>query len=139
MDYRRFGNTVVLRLDPGEEILTSLAKLAEQEQIILAEVTGLGALNELEICVYDVAAKQYYTNTYAEALELLSLSGTITRMEGKPYLHVHASAGDSTGKAVGGHLKKAVISATGEILVRIIDGQVSRKFNETIGLNLFDF
>lgn len=139
MEYRRFENTLVIRLDPGEEILTQLADLADKEQIALAEVTGLGALRELEICVYDTVEKKFYVNFYAEALELLSLSGTITRMEGKPYLHVHASAGDSTGKAVGGHLKKAVISATGEILVRIIDGQVSRKFNETIGLNLFDF
>jgi len=139
MEYRRFENTVMLRLDPGEEILTKLAELAEKEQIILAEVTGLGALNELEICVYDIETKQYYTNTYAEALELLSLSGTITRMNEKPYLHIHACAGDGTGKAVGGHLRKAVISVTGEIVIRMIEGQVGRKLNESIGMNLLAF
>jgi len=70
MEYRRFENTVMLRLDPGEEILTKLAELAEKEQIILAEVTGLGALNELEICVYDIETKQYYTNTINKFLNL---------------------------------------------------------------------
>ena len=139
MEYRRFENTSVVRLDPEEEILTQLAALAEAEQIELAEISGLGALKELEICVFDTKAKVYYNNTYAEAMELLCLTGTITRMDGKPYLHLHASAGDGTGKAVGGHLKKAVISATGEILVRIMAGQVGRKYSETIGLNLLDF
>ena len=138
MEYRRFENTYVVRLDPEEEILTQLARLAEAETIHLAEISGLGALKELEICVFDTKAKVYYNNTYAEAMELLSLTGTVTCMDGRPYLHVHATAGDGTGKAVGGHLKRAVISATAEILVRVIDGQVNRKYSETIGLNLLD-
>jgi hypothetical protein len=32
-----------------------------------------------------------------------------------------------------------VISATGEIIIDVIDGHVDRKFNEEIGLNLFEF
>jgi len=139
MEYRRFENTCIVRLDPGEEILTQLTRLAEKEQITLAEVTGLGALKELEICVYDTKAKVYYNNCYAEAMELLSLTGTVTRMNDAPYLHLHATAGDGTGKAVGGHLKKAVISATAEIVIRIMEGNVGRKYSEAIGLNLLHF
>ena len=139
MEYRRFENSCVVRLDPDEEILTQLTALAEAEQIELAEISGLGALKELEICVFDTKAKVYYNNTYTEAMELLCLTGTITRMDGKPYLHLHATAGDGTGKAVGGHLKRAVISATGEILIRMVAGQVGRKYSETIGLNLLSF
>lgn len=139
MEYRRFGETYVVRLDPGEEILTQIAALAEKEQIRLAEVSGLGALKELCVCVFDVAEKVFYDNSYAEALELLSLSGTITEKDGTPYLHIHAAAGDRTGRAVGGHLKRAVVSATAEIVVRVLEGSVGRRFDEAIGLNLFDF
>ena len=139
MDYRRFGNSYMVRLDPEEEILTQLMLLAEKEQIVLAEVTGLGALKELEISVFDTKIKEYYNNTYAEAMELLSLTGTITQMHNKPYLHIHATAGDGSGKAVGGHLKKAVISVTGEIVIRLIEGRVERKYNEAIGINLLNF
>ena len=139
MEYRRFENVCVVRLDPDDEILTQLAQIAEQEQIKLAEITGLGALKELEISVFDIQEKVYYNNTYAEAMELLSLTGTVTRMDGAPYLHLHATAGDGTGKAVGGHLKKAVISATAEIIIRMFEGTVERKHNEAIGLNLLSF
>ena len=115
-----------MRLDPEEEILTQLHALAEKERIQLAEVSGLGALKEFEICVYNVAEKAFYHNAYTEALELVSLSGTITQLDGNPYLHIHAAAGDSTGRVVGGHLKKAVVSATAEITVHVLEGRVGR-------------
>lgn len=139
MDYRRFSNTILLRLDPNEEIVTQIGLLAEKEGIALAEVSGLGALKELQICVFDTETKQFYDNQYQEPMELISLTGTITRKEDKPYLHLHASAGDRNGSAYGGHLKKAVISATGEIILTIPEGSVGRAYHDAIGLNLFDF
>lgn len=139
MEYRRFEDTIIMRLDPDEEILEELTQLAQRENIVLAEVEGLGALKQMNVCVFDTVSKEYYTNSFEEPMELLSLSGTITQMEGKPYLHIHASAGNAKGIALGGHLKKAVISATGEIVVRVLNGQVGRRYSEKIGLNLFDF
>ena len=41
MEYRRFGNTIYLRLDPKEEILEEIGKVAKKENIRLAQVTGL--------------------------------------------------------------------------------------------------
>lgn len=82
MEYFRAQDTYLVRLDPEEEILTQLHALAEKERIQLAEVSGLGALKEFEICVYNVAEKAFYHNAYTEALELVSLSGTITSWTG---------------------------------------------------------
>ena len=39
----------------------------------------------------------------------------------------------------GGHLTEAVISGTGELVLTEIEGTVDRKFDEEIGLNLFEF
>ena len=60
-------------------------------------------------------------------------------MNGEPYIHLHMSAGDADGNVRGGHLSRAVISATGELVVTVIDGEIDRKFDPEIGLNLFYF
>lgn len=139
MEYRRFENKIYVRLDPGEEILRELEFLAEREDIRLASISGLGALNELEVCVFDPAAKEFYSNFFQEPLEITSLTGTVTEMDERPYLHLHLSAGNAKGNVVGGHLKRAVVSATAEIVLSITNGVIERRFDEESGLNLFHF
>ena len=39
MEFQKFADTYVVRLDKGEEIIASLQKLCETEQIALASVT----------------------------------------------------------------------------------------------------
>lgn len=46
MEYRKFGDTYLLRMDPGEEILEQVKKLALAEDIRLATVQALGAVRE---------------------------------------------------------------------------------------------
>ncbi len=139
MEYRRFHDTIILRADPDEEICEKLLAVAEAEQIALAEISGLGAIKEFTTGVFDTAEKKYYSNDFSGLYEITSLVGTLTRKDGQPYLHVHMSAGDRKGNVVGGHLNRAVVSATAEIVIRVIDGAVERKFSEEIGLNLYRF
>lgn len=139
MEYKRFDDTLVVRLDPGDEICASLIELAKRENISLAEINGLGAVKDFDVGVFNTVTKEYHANNFKGSYEIVSLTGSLTVMENKPYLHAHFSAGDDKGNVVGGHLNRAVVSATAEIFVRVIRGNVNRKFNEKIGLNLFDF
>ena len=139
MDYRKFGDTLVIRLDPDEEIIENLRAIAEKEQIKLASVEALGAINDFTIGVFDTVEKKYYSNRFQGAYEIVSLTGTITTKDGAFYQHLHMSAGESSGAVFGGHLSRAVVSATCEMIVRVIDGRVERVLDPDIGLNLFRF
>ena len=46
MDYRRFDNTIVVRIDRGEEILDKIRELALAENIKRASVAALGVRNQ---------------------------------------------------------------------------------------------
>lgn len=139
MQYKKFGGSYFVRLERGEEILSSLAALAEKEDIALGCVSGLGAVDRFTAGVFFPQEKVYRKNDFHGNFEITSLTGTITRMDGKPYLHLHMSAGNEYGKVMGGHLNEAHVSATCEIVVRVVEGSVGRAFSDEIGLNLFEF
>lgn len=139
MDYRRFGDTIIARIDKGEEILEQLKVIAEKESIKLASVSALGATDDITVGVFRAGEKKYYANHFTGDMEIVSLTGTVSTMDGQYYAHLHMSAGDAEGHVFGGHLNRAVISATCEMVIRVIDGQVDRKFDENVGLNLFAF
>lgn len=139
MDYRRFQNVCIVRLDPGEEILEQIKALSLLENIRLASVQGLGAVNDFTVGVFDPATKEYHANHFQGNYEIVSLTGTINTMQGEFYAHLHMSAGDGEGCVKGGHLNRAVISATAELVVTLLPGAVDRAFSETVGLNLFQF
>ena len=139
MEYRRFGDTYIVRIDRGEEILESLTALCEKEDIRLAQADALGAVDRAVVSVYDVPTKTFYRKEFNEAMELSNLCGTVTRMDGKPYLHLHATLCDTALNAHGGHANELRVSATCEMVVRVISGEVGRQPDESIGLNLFRF
>ena len=139
MQFRRFGNKFFVRIDKGEEIMSSLKNFCEQEKITLAEVKALGAVDDFIVGLFDVKEKKYHSNHFTFPAEIVSLWGTVTTKDGKFYPHIHMSAGDIHGHVYGGHLSSARVSATCEMVVRVIDGCVERAFNEDVGLNLFRF
>ena len=139
MEYKRFGDTLVVRIDKNEEITEQIRRVAEREEIKLASVQALGAVDDFTVGVFDTRTKTYASNRFRGAYEIVSLTGTISTMDGAFYLHLHMSAGDGSGAVFGGHLNRANVSATCEMVIRFIPGEVDRAFSQEIGLNLFRF
>ena len=139
MEYRKFGDTYIVRMDPGEEILTQLKVFAEQEGVKLASVTALGAVKDFTVGVFDTGAKVYKSNRFQGVYEIVSLVGTINTMNDAFYCHLHMCAADQEGHAFGGHLHEAVISATCELVVTCLPGRTDRVFSDQVGLNLISF
>jgi len=139
MKHVRFGNTYVLRLDKGEEVVGCLRKFVQENGIALGQVTGIGAANKIQLGLFDPDNKKYHSKEFIGNYEITQLSGNITRMDGKPYLHLHISIADEKHDTFGGHLNSAVVSATFEAIIEKIDGMVEREMNPQIGLNLLKF
>lgn len=140
MEYRKYDAGYVLRLDPGDEVVDCLTRLAREEDIALADVTGLGAAKDITVGLFSVTEKKFYGKRCEGEYEVSSLVGNITRKDGEPYLHIHITFGNPAGGEVyAGHLTSCVISATAEIFVRVWKGELGRRFDGKIGLNLLEF
>lgn len=100
---------------------------------------ALGAVNQFTVGVFKTQEKEYLANDFEGSYEIVSLTGTINTMDGAFYCHLHMSAGNDKGEVFGGHLNRAVVSATCEMVITLVDGTVDRAFDEEIGLNLFKF
>lgn len=139
MDYRKFGNTIIARFDKGEEIFAKVKEVALKENIKLASIEALGATDDFTVGVFDAKKGEYVPNSFTGAHEIVSLHGTITTKDNEYYCHLHLSAGDNKGNVVGGHLQRAIISATCEMMINVIDGKVEREYSEEVGINLLKF
>lgn len=139
MEYKRAGSKIVARFDRGEEIVETLMGLCKKESINLGSVSAIGAVGEATLGCFNTNEKKYYSNDYIGIYEIASLSGNVSTMDGEVYLHLHCALADEDCKTIGGHLNRAVVSATCELVIDIIDGEVDRAFSEEIGLNLLKF
>lgn len=140
MEYQRFGNTIYARLDRGEDILEDLKKLSLKENIRLASVVGLGAVDDMTVGVFDVETRKYHALHYTGVREITSLVGSINTMNGEYYAHIHMSAADVTGAVVGGHLSAGRIGVTAELTITVTDGTVDRVYDGAVtGVNLYAF
>ena len=98
-------------------------------------ISGLGACRTATLGVYNLPGKEYIPHDYEGNLELASLTGNVSQMNGEVYLHIHAVFGDEKGNVYAGHLNEAEISATGEIFITVLDGVIDRKYSDEIVLN----
>lgn len=139
MEHQAFGKQILIRLDRGEDLHEALLEVQKAYDITLAYVTGIGAVNRAVVGTFDVENQAYHKKEHTGDMEIVNLAGNVSQMEGKPYLHLHAVLSNMEGEVFGGHLNEATISATGEIFLTIVDGQVDRAFNDEVGLNVFKF
>ena len=135
MEYKVAGSKIVVRLDKGDEIISSVRNLMEELNIKCASVSGIGATDDVTFGIYNASNKEYVKYNVKEDLEITSLIGNLTRQNGAPYLHLHINLAGFNG-VYGGHLNRAIISVTSEIFIDVIDTEVERKLNEEIGINL---
>lgn len=139
MEFKKFGNVYVVRLDKGEEIIETLKGFCATNQITLGWVSGIGAVNRVTLGLFETKPKRYVAEELTGDFEITSLSGNITTINKEVYVHLHATVSDLQHMTYGGHLTSAVVSATAELIVVSVAGVMDRIFSQEIGLNVLEF
>lgn len=139
MYYRQFGDKTVVRLDKDDEILESIKKIASELSIKTAFFSAIGATDDFTVGIFEIEKNDYERFSYTGNHEILELSGNITTVDNKPYVHAHITCAGKGGNTVGGHLLKAVISLTLEMVIISVDTEVTREYDAGIGINRLSF
>ncbi|WP_116047694.1 PPC domain-containing DNA-binding protein [Amycolatopsis palatopharyngis] len=130
--------THVVVLDTGEDVLAELGAFAEAEGLHAASFTAIGAFRSVTLGYFDLDERRYLENPVAEQVEVLTLAGNIVAGEDGRKLHAHGVVGLRDGTTRGGHLLAAVVRPTLEVMVTESPRQVTRRFDESVGLALID-
>ncbi len=130
------GRWLVVKLQRGEDVLSSLEAALEDRDVTSGLVlSGIGALERLELGWFDPEGGRYVRKRFEGSHELLSLQGSVT-LGAEPSLHLHATVAGPSYGAVGGHLFEARVSVLAEIGIRHLRGlRMTRKKNPATGLN----
>jgi len=125
-------------LEKGEKIIENIKKFCTANNIKLGYFFAIGALDEAELAHYTVDNKKYSSKNFNRPLEITNLTGNITNMNNEVYLHCHITLSDEEMRAIAGHLVEGRVATTCEIVLITLDGEINRKYDNFIGLNLLN-
>ena len=124
--------------DKGDELLEGLNQFAADKVLSASQISAIGAFSSLTLGYFDRDTKEYRRIVVDEQVEVLSLLGDITIENGNPKVHAHAIVGCSDGTTRGGHVMKAVIWPTLEVIITESPAYLVRKQDPDTGLTLID-
>lgn len=144
MDYRRFGDTVYVRMDKGDEIIGGITEICKKEQILSATFSGIGGCSEAQIQTFLPETHTFETQTVSGMLELVSLTGNVISDDRNELcLHTHAVFSYKDGEkhcVAAGHIRSITVLYTAEIELRpVTGGVISRKFDPETGTGFWSF
>jgi uncharacterized protein len=129
--------TFVVILDTGDEVLSSLQSVAQTEQLAGSNFKAIGALSQVELGWFNWETRKYQTAVkLEEQVELLSLIGDIALKDGEPQVHAHLVIGRQDGSAHGGHLVRAIVRPTCEIVITESPTHLQKEIDPESGIAL---
>ncbi|HEY7291032.1 MAG TPA: PPC domain-containing DNA-binding protein [Vicinamibacterales bacterium] len=137
--YERDGlRTFVVVLSRGDEPMTLLNSFAAEHRLGASHFTAIGGFSDVTVGYFNYASKRHDHIHVDEQVEVLSMVGDITIDGDKPSVHAHVVLGKSDGTAHGGHLIRAAVRPTLEVVVTETPRHLHRRFDWESGLTLID-
>ena len=130
------NNTYVLSFKRGEELMEGIKEFCRENHIEAASFSAIGAANEVELAWYNLVAKKYITILFKEDMELVSLTGNVSKMGNDVIIHNHGVFSFQDMSTKSGHVMKIVISGACEVTLHKNEGSIERVYDDETGLNL---
>lgn len=140
MEYKAAGeHDFLIRLDPGESVISALTELAEKQGWNSGFIFAIGSVRNPELGYYSMNEKKYYKQLFTGDFEVVHLAGNLTRVGDKAFFHLHTILSDEHYQTIAGHLFEASVSGTLECSLRTSKLSVTRKLHPETGLNVWKF
>ena len=120
MQYEKDGDTYIIYLEQGESIMATLTEFCIDHQIINGQISGIGAIKEIELGSYDLKNQEYITHKLDETWELTSYQANIQLKDEEPFIHAHINISDHDLIVKGGHLFEAKVAVVGQFILGIL-------------------
>jgi len=122
----RADNYLILRLDQGDEVISSLAEAVKVEGIRSAAILSfVGAIMGCRLILRKGLEKEIPTHVEAVG------NGNISYFRGSPMIHLHVSVGSDAGTWVG-HLLRGVTDVFCEVVLAEIPAEMVRSYSEEL-------
>lgn len=132
---RNNNSQFLVVLDKDQNLVSVLTELVISRSIKGGQISGIGAVKNVQLGYYDLHKKDYIRKTFSkEDYELIALNGNITLREQVPYVHVHAALGSSDFTVFGGHMFEAIVAVTVELFITPFGLMPERSLNPDLGL-----
>lgn len=117
MKWQRTRYGWVVRIDTGEEIITTLQAFARDRGVRAGLISGIGAVGEVELGFFVRATREYIRRRFEGEHEIGVLTGNFSELEGEPFPHCHVVIAGEDLVAHTGHLFHGVVTVTCEVQV----------------------
>ena len=139
MQFKQDGNTFIIYIEQDESIMETLTQFCRSKDIINAQISGIGAIKEIDLGAYDLKNKEYVRKFFNNLWELTSFQGNVILKDNEPFIHAHITMSDHHLDVKGGHLFEAKVGAVGEFILRKIETDGKREYDANIGLFCMKF
>ena len=139
MRYEKITGGYFVRLERGEEVLPTLCEFVAKRKIGGGFIAGLGAVENITLGYFDPHEGKYTEVNFPGEYELANLTGNIAYIDGKPFVHAHATISDREMNTKGGHWFSGKVAATVECYIALVGKKFTRSLDSHLGLKLLDF
>jgi predicted DNA-binding protein with PD1-like motif len=126
MKIKKGSNVLAIRLDEGEEVISSIKEAALSHDVNAGVIASFaGALKGCHL----ILGKGLDRSIQAHVE--VSGNGNISMYEGNPHVHLHVAAGNYSGSWAG-HLTDGIVDVFCEAFIIPVDLEMTRRYDKSL-------